>query len=144
MADRIFAGALLLVIVGYAFIAFTIIQAPFQYDPLGPETWPQILGVLAGLCCLFILARPDVNRFPATLRTVWRLAAVIVLLSAYAWAFERLGFILATTAFCTLFAAFLGARWPFAAAFGTVTGVVGYFLCTRLLELNLPEGMLPV
>ncbi|MEM7490074.1 MAG: tripartite tricarboxylate transporter TctB family protein [Pseudomonadota bacterium] len=143
MADRIFAGALLLVIVAYAAIAFVVIEAPFQYDPLGPETWPQILGVLGALCCLFILWRPDVDRFPANLATVGRLAAVIVLLSVYAWTFERLGFVLATFGFCTLFAAFLGARWHLAAAFGAVTGPVGYVLCTRLLELNLPEGVLP-
>ena len=39
MADRIFAGLLLLVTLAYGFIAFTIIKAPFQYDPLGPESW---------------------------------------------------------------------------------------------------------
>ncbi|MEN3794882.1 tripartite tricarboxylate transporter TctB family protein, partial [Fulvimarina sp. MAC3] len=63
MADRIFAGALFLVALAYTYIAFFILQAPFQYDPLGPESWPQILGVVALLCLAYVFIRPDKDRF---------------------------------------------------------------------------------
>ncbi len=141
MVDRLFAGALLLVAIGYTFIAFTAIKAPFQYDPLGPESWPRLLGVAAILCSGYLVAKPDVAGFGLTLPTWGRLAILVVLLFGYAQFYEPAGFILSTFAFCTLLAFMLGARVLPAIGFGAVTGVVGFFLCTEILELNLPDGV---
>ncbi|MCE7027749.1 tripartite tricarboxylate transporter TctB family protein [Jiella avicenniae] len=144
MADRIFAGVLLLVAIGYTVIAFTVIHAPFQYDPLGPESWPRILGVVAIPCILFVLAKPDVARLGLPGKTWRRLAALIVMLFAYAYLFQPLGFILATFAFCMALSLMLGARLVPALAFSAGIGIVGYFLCTKLLDLNLPAGVLTI
>lgn len=141
MVDRLFAGVLLLVAIGYTYIAFTAIKAPFQYDPLGPESWPQLLGIAAILCAGYLVAKPDVARFGLALPTWARLAVLIVLLFGYAYLFQPAGFILATFAFCTLLSVMLGSRILPALAFGASTGVVGFFLCTRILELNLPAGV---
>lgn len=100
MADRIFGCITLAIVLGYGFIAFTIIEAPFQYDPLGPESWPQILAVFAGLCCIYIILLPDGGGFKVLGTTLVRIAVLIVLLSGYAYLFEPLGFILSTTLFC--------------------------------------------
>ncbi len=143
MADRIFAGALLLVVIGYGIIAFVAIKAPFQYDPLGPESWPRILAVVAVLCLLPILARPDVSRLATTAPTWARLAAMLVLLVIYAEIFQRTGFVIATFAFCLVVARMLGAPLWRSAAFGLAIGVLGYLLCAGLLGLNLPAGLLP-
>ena len=59
MIDRIFSALMLALALAYVYIAFAIIKAPFQYDPLGPESWPQILSVYAALCCLYLLFKPD-------------------------------------------------------------------------------------
>lgn len=140
MADRIFAAVLLAVTIGYAVIAFTVIRAPFQYDPLGPESWPQILSIVAILCLLGILWKPDTDTLDVT-RAVWfRLGAAVVMLLAYGRLYEPLGFVLSTIVFGTIMALMLGApRWR-ALAFGVAAGILGWLLCVTLMDLNLPEG----
>jgi putative tricarboxylic transport membrane protein len=142
MADRIFASIALVVTVVYGYIAFTVIKAPFQYDPLGPETWPQILSIVAGISALIIFLHPTTLSINLNRMVGGRIAVVIVLLSAYTASFESLGFIIATILFCTLFSIVLGAQKIKAVYFGIATGVVGYGLCSGLLDLNLPAGLL--
>ncbi|KGJ03544.1 putative tricarboxylic transport membrane protein [Paracoccus halophilus] len=142
MADRIFAGVLLLVTLAYAFIAFTAIQAPFQYDPLGPESWPRLLSVVAIGCILGILWRPDNDSLDVARTTWFRLAAILVLLVAYAELFEPLGFIISTFLFSAVVSAMLGARPARALLFGAAAGLLGYVVCVMLLDLNLPGGFL--
>lgn len=140
MADRIFAGILLVVTLAYGVIAFTAISAPFQYDPLGPESWPQILSVVAVLCILKILWKPDTERMGVARNTWFRLVAMVVLLLIYAELYEFLGFIIATILFGTVVSLMLGAQAWRASAFGICAGVFGYLLCVTLLDLNLPSG----
>ena len=141
MADRIFNGLLLVVAILYAWIAFTAISAPFQYDPLGPESWPRILSVLAALCALWIVIRPDVQSLDVAGGTWARLGALLVLLALYAWAFQPLGFILATFGFCLGLSLMLGARPLPSIVFALITGFVGYVVAVNLLDLNLPPGV---
>jgi putative tricarboxylic transport membrane protein len=142
MADRIFGILILTVSVIYGIIAFTVIKAPFQYDPLGPESWPRILSVCAALCCLFIIASPDKSKFGLEFHTFVRVVVVVVMLCGYAYFFEPAGFIVSTTVFCAVFSRMFGARNWEAALFGTASGVLGYLLCVILLDLNLPKGLL--
>ena len=142
MADRIFAGVLLLVAIGYTIIAFTLIHAPFQYDPLGPESWPRILGIVAIGCLVPLIGRPDVARLGLPAGTWARLAALVVMLFGYAFLFQPLGFVIATFLFCTALSVMLGATVVSALVFGAATGVLGYLLCTTVLDLNLPAGVL--
>lgn len=142
MADRIFAGIAFVVVLAYGIIAFTVIKAPFQYDPLGPESWPQILAVASGACCLFILARPETVTFALSGHILLRLGIVVAVLAAYAYLFELLGFILSTTLFCAAMAVILGGGPLRALLFGAVTGPVGYLVGSELLGLNLPDGIL--
>lgn len=142
MADRIFAGVLLLLALGYTIIAFVAIKAPFQYDPVGPEGWPRLLGVTALVCAGYLVLHPTVASLEVTRSTAGRLALVVVLLLAYAAAFEPLGFIVSTWLFCAVLAAILGASPARAFAFGAASGVLGYLVFTFLLGLNLPSGLL--
>lgn len=142
MVDRIFAGVLLIVTLAYSVIAFTVIKAPFQYDPLGPESWPQILSLVAIACLLVILWKPDATEMGVASKTWFRLAATVVMLGAYAELYEPLGFILSTILFGTALSAMLGAGIVRSLVFGVSAGVAGYLLCATLLDLNLPEGEL--
>ncbi|WP_439528607.1 tripartite tricarboxylate transporter TctB family protein [Pannonibacter sp.] len=142
MADRIFAGVLLLVALGYTYIAFTVIKAPFQYDPVGPEGWPRLLGLVAIICAGFIVIRPEIPNLNLTRATLLRLAVLVALLFGYAAAYEPVGFILSTWAFCTVLSLFLGATPSRAVVFGAASGILGYAMCTVLLNLNLPAGIL--
>ncbi len=143
MADRFFAACLLLVTLGYAALAFFVIEAPFQYDPLGPESWPRILGAVMLVCLVLVLVRPDIDHFDVDRPSWMRLAAVLALLVAYAALFEPLGFIISTALFSLAVSRLLGAGWLPAAAFGVGMGVGGYLICVGLLGLNLPAGPLP-
>lgn len=142
MADRLFASLMLACAIAYTVIAFTVIKAPFQYDPLGPESWPRILGVLSIICAIYIFMRPDVAAMKVTKRTWIRLASLVVMLLAYSWAFQPAGFVIATFVFCAALSLMLGARWPASLTFGATTGVLGYVVATVLLDLNLPAGLL--
>lgn len=142
MVDRIFAGVLLIVTLAYAVIAFTAISAPFQYDPLGPESWPQILSIVAIACLLVILWKPDATKMDMTRKAWFRLAATVIMLAAYAELYEPLGFILSTILFGTSLCAMLGAGLVRSLVFGVTAGVAGYLLCVSLLDLNLPDGEL--
>ncbi len=141
MADRIFGSISLAISIVYGFIAFAIIKAPFQYDPLGPESWPEILSVVAGLCWVYIIIRPDQYKFKSPgNHTLVRIGVIVALLSAYAYLFEPLGFILSTALFCGVLSRLLGANNLQAGLFGIASGVLGYGLCAGLLDLNLPLG----
>ncbi|MBK5933141.1 putative tricarboxylic transport membrane protein [Rhodovulum imhoffii] len=140
MADRIFAGVLLIVTLAYAAIAFTTISAPFQYDPLGPESWPQILSLVAIACLLVIVWKPDAIELGVAGRTWLRLGATVIMLCAYAELYEPLGFVLATILFGGALSAMLGAGGVRPVIFGVAAGGLGYLLCVTLLDLNLPEG----
>ena len=143
MADRIFGCIALAIALVYGFIAFTVIKAPFQYDPLGPETWPRILSVVAGLCSVYIIIRPDHYKFRSLGgNTLIRIGFIVLLLTGYAYLFEPLGFILSTALFCGVLSNLLGASRLQAGLFGVASGVLGYGLCAGLLDLNLPFGAL--
>ena len=142
MSERLFLGAILLLSAVYLVIAWTSISAPIQYDPLGPETWPILLSIVMLAACGLRLARPVGARLQVTRATLTRLAAMLVLLILYATLFEALGFVLTTWAFVAASVLLLGGKPVRALIAGLVTGVAGYLLFTRLLDLNLPGGVL--
>ncbi|TPE52459.1 tripartite tricarboxylate transporter TctB family protein [Amaricoccus solimangrovi] len=143
MPDRIFAAALAVVTLIYGALAFFVISAPFQYDPLGPEAWPRLLSVAMLLCLIGLLWRPATRDFDVDGPSWARLALVLALLVGYAVLFQPLGFILSTALFAAITSRLLGAAWPRAALFGVLIGAGGYLLCVGLLDLNLPAGPLP-
>lgn len=141
MADRIFAAITLLVVMAYGWVAFMMIKAPFQYDPLGPESWPRILSIAAGLCCLWIIVKPTVNAFDITRHTLVRVSLMTLFLVGYAYLFEHAGFIISTALYCGASARLLGGTIKQAVIFGLATSLIGYFVSVKLLELNLPAGI---
>ncbi len=101
-----------------------------------------MLGIVAIICAGLIVARPEIPKLNLTHTTLLRLGALVALLFAYAAAYEPVGFILSTWAFCTALSLFLGATWGKAVVFGAASGILGYAICTVLLDLNLPAGIL--
>lgn len=143
MPDRIFAACLFVITLSYGAIALFVLKAPFQYDPLGPESWPRILAAVMLICLVLLFRRPDRGDFAVSRETWIHLATILALLIAYALLFEPLGFIIATALFAAIASRMLGAPWKHAAVFGVGMGVGGYLLCAGLLDLNLPAGPLP-
>ena len=57
-SDRIFGLVALFVALGYIASA-TQIQTSFLADPVGPKAFPIMIGVVAALCGLLMIVRPD-------------------------------------------------------------------------------------
>jgi len=95
VSDRIFG--LLAVVVALAYIASaTQIQTSFLMDPVGPKTFPMIVGGVAAVCALLVIIKPDDEPHWPALRTFGSLALAALTLVAYAYSLKPLGFLLPT------------------------------------------------
>lgn len=143
MSDRLFGGILLVVAVIFAWMA-TGFDAGLMADPLGPQTFPIIIGVVMAIGCLYALIKPDPEPdWPAAGRWV-EMAIAIVVLILYAVLLEELGFIVATALAVWVLSWRLGNQPGHAAAAGVVVAVVLFGLFDEVLGLPLPLGILKV
>ncbi|OUS07392.1 tricarboxylic transporter [Rhodobacterales bacterium 52_120_T64] len=95
-SDRIFG--LVMAIVALAYIASaTQIQTSFLSDPVGPKTFPIIVGVVCAISAIFMVLKPDPEPDWPTLRTFGAIIIAVLVLIAYAYALKPLGFLLPTT-----------------------------------------------
>ena len=141
MGDRLFGG-ICLALAGFYIWQATQIQVSFITDPVGPKTFPIIIGLLLGISSLVILIKPDpAPHWPALGRLV-EIGVAVAVLIAYAYALPQIGFIIATA----LAAAFLG--WRLGAtplqsvASGVATSIAIYIVFHLILGLTLAEGPL--
>ncbi|MCS3602236.1 MULTISPECIES: tripartite tricarboxylate transporter TctB family protein [Buttiauxella] len=140
MSDRIFAGIWIVLCIGGLFVGWQI-QSEYSYEPVGPRPFPMaILGLMLMCAVLLILRHPDVVEWPHR-RTLQRLLIMIISLAIYAWAFEWLGFPLATTLLTASFGMLFGATIPAALISGVVMGGVLFYSFDRLLDVTLPLGV---
>ncbi len=139
MYDRIFAGVLL-VLSGLVAWAATQLQVPFQYEPLGPKAFPLILFALMAISAIWLAFKPDAGRWQMERAVLIRIIQALVILFAYAWMYDRLGFIIATTIVGGVFSWMFGEKPLRAGAYALVLSVCSYFLLTTLLQLNVPAG----
>ncbi|MCA8879256.1 MAG: tripartite tricarboxylate transporter TctB family protein [Rhodobacteraceae bacterium] len=143
MGDRLFGG------IGLALAAFyvwqaTTIQVSFISDPVGPKTFPIIIGALMALASLAIIVRPDPRPdWPAAGRLA-ELGAAVLVMVAYAYSLPVIGFVPATV----LAAAYLSWRLGTAPITALISGVgtaVGIYVIFHLiLGLTLAEGPLGI
>lgn len=94
-SDRIFGLIVTLVALAYAASA-TQIQTSFLTDPVGPKTFPILVGAVAALSGMFVVFRPDPDPEWPTLPTLGALALAIGVLVAYAYTLRPLGFLIPT------------------------------------------------
>ena len=94
-SDRIFG--LVVLAVALAFIASALqIETSFLSDPVGPKTFPILIGSVAAISAVFMILRPDADPQWPVLRTFGTLAAATITLVLYAFALKPLGFLLPT------------------------------------------------
>lgn len=142
MMERVFLVAVMMLSAGYFGVAYYLIEARIQYDPLGPETWPIILGLLTFIAAGIRLFLPVGAHFDLSRAAGGRIASVFVFLVLYAATFEHLGFVVSTWLFCSATTWALGTRPLPSIVFGGAIGFGVYGLFTRLLDLSLPAGPL--
>jgi putative tricarboxylic transport membrane protein len=70
-----------------------------------------------------------------------RVAGLFAVVLAYAYLFDKIGFIVSTALMTVPLARFFGAHWRQALASGTGLAVALYLLFDRLLDVALPTGL---
>ncbi|WP_323772389.1 tripartite tricarboxylate transporter TctB family protein [Antarctobacter sp.] len=126
VSDRIFGAVVTLVALAYIASA-TQIQTSFLADPVGPRTFPFIVGGVAAFCGLIVVLRPDEDPEWPVLGTLGALLVAVVVLVAYAYALKPLGFLLPTAITAAILSYQISPR-PRAAALAGVGLSVGLFI----------------
>jgi putative tricarboxylic transport membrane protein len=140
-SDRLL-GAICL-IVGVALIWGAMrIETGLIVDPLGPRSFPAIIGGVLALAALFVLLRPDPEPAWPRLQRWLEIAAAVIILTGYALALEPLGFVIATAIASALLSWRLGSspHWALAAGIGISLGIYAVF--HLLLGISLARGPL--
>ncbi|MDE9450370.1 tripartite tricarboxylate transporter TctB family protein [Aliiroseovarius sp. Z3] len=94
-SDRIFGAVVTLVALAYVASAMQI-QTSFMADPVGPKTFPILVGSVAALCGIIVALKPDPDPDWPVLATFGSLALAVVVLVGYAYALKPLGFLIPT------------------------------------------------
>jgi len=141
MSDRIFGFLMLLLAAAYTWTARGF-DPGFMSDPLGPSTFPYLLGGVMAVTALYLLLRPDAPAHWPDPRHLLQMLLVVAVLLAYAGLLEWLGFIIATIVTVTVLGWRLGASLKIAVLTGIGVSLAVYGLFDMLLELPLPAGLL--
>lgn len=94
-SDRIFG--LVATLVALAYIASAMqIETSFLSDPVGPKSFPILIGVIGAICGVYMVFKPDSEPNWPVLRTFGAIAVAILVLVMYAFSLVPLGFIIPT------------------------------------------------
>ncbi len=93
--DRIFGVVVILAALAYIASAFQL-QTSFLSDPMGSKAFPIGLGVVAVLCGLVMVLKPDEEvEWPGP-AALFKIAISVVVMIAYAYALKPFGFLIPT------------------------------------------------
>ncbi len=137
--DRIFAGLLLVLAIGFGAMALAM-HVPFAYDPLGPTAFPLILSGALGVMSITLMLRPAAGTGLPGGRVGAQLVGVLVVLIAYAALFARAGYLASTVVAMIVLARIFGATWIKAIVSGVLLTAVSYLLFVQALGIVLPVG----
>ena len=139
MSDRVF-GAIGIAVAAFFIWQATLIQESFISDPVGPKTFPIIIGAVLGLSSLVFLLMPDERPdWPAAGRLIEIFMAAVVMV-AYALALPEVGFVAATSLAGAYLSWRLGAGWIAAIIAGVVMAVGIFVIFRMILGLSLAVG----
>jgi putative tricarboxylic transport membrane protein len=140
-SDRILGAACLALAAAFVWGASGI-ETGFIVDPLGPRTFPIIIGSLLAIASAYVLLRPDPEpEWPVRGKALEIVGAVIVLVG-YALALEPVGFVIATAVAAALLSWRLGSRPVWAAVSGLGISLGIYVVFHLVLGLSLAKGPL--
>jgi putative tricarboxylic transport membrane protein len=141
MNDRILGIAALALAVFMTAAGWSI-EAPFAYEPVGPRAFPLLLALIIGLCGLRLVYKGGhaVERNPAGANG--RIALMVVFVTVYAFLFQWLGFIVATSLMTIFVGRLFGGSWLKCAIGGVVMSIFFFVLFDKVLDVVLPGGLL--
>ena len=128
-SDRIFGLIVTLVALAYAASA-TQIQTSFLTDPVGPKTFPILVGAVAAFCGMIVVFRPDPDPEWPKVRTLGALLLAVGVLVAYAYALRPLGFLIPTAVAASILSYQISPR-PIPAALSGIGLAIGLFVIFR-------------
>ena len=137
MSERVFL--IFLFACGAVYLYFGLkIEVPFAYEPLGPRTFPVLLG-----CCLATLSVLALVIYPmSTIPLKGRVAKLALAVLFYLLTFQLLGFMLATTISTYIIARLVGSSWMQGLLTGLILAIAFYGIFHFLLGVPLPLGSL--
>ena len=142
-SDRVFGLVMALLALAYIAAAREI-QTSFLMDPVGPKTFPMIIGAIGALASMFLVFRPDPEPEWPGLRTIGALAMAVGVLVLYAYSLKPMGFLIPTALASGLLSYQISPR-PKRAAIAGICLSAGLFLIFRYaLGLGLvpfPRGL---
>lgn len=148
LADRIIFVCVL-VLAGVYFWATAQIPSLEIGDPLGPKVFPRLLGILLLIAAVMLLLEmrcgtPQPEAGEGGRGHYGVIAAVVVWTFLYFITFERIGFIIGTAVYLlALMAYFHRGNWRTNVLTSVLFALGSYLLFSRLLDVNLPRGVLP-
>lgn len=118
------------------------IAAPFAYEPVGPRAFPLLVAAIIGLCGLWLVYKGGhtVEGNPAGANG--RIALMMAFTVAYAFLFQWLGFVIATSLMTVFVGRLFGGGWVKCAIGGVVMSVLFFLLFDKVLDVVLPGGLL--
>lgn len=141
MNDRIL-GVATLGLAAFMTAAGWGIEAPFAYEPVGPRAFPLLLALIIGLCGLWLVYKGghQVEANPPGANA--RIALMMGFAVAYAFLFQWLGLVIATTLMTMCVGRLFGGGWIKCAIGGVVMSVLFFLLFDKVLDVVLPTGLL--
>jgi putative tricarboxylic transport membrane protein len=141
MSDRLLGALALLLAIAFIVGALEI-QTGLMLDPLGPKTFPVIIGVLLAVSSIYLIVKPDPRPdWPAAGRLL-EIGFAIVVMIAYALLLDRLGFVVATAIAVFVLSWRLGSKPAPAVLTGIGVSVLIYVVFHLILGLSLARGPL--
>ncbi|MDX1755289.1 MAG: tripartite tricarboxylate transporter TctB family protein [Marinobacter sp.] len=140
--DRILGLFLLVLAVAYGWAAQQWPEPFGGAETVGPETFPTLLAIVLAVSSLYLMVKPDPDAAWPLGRTAGELVLAVVILVAYAFVMEPLGFVAATTLAVGTLAWRMGARPLPAFLTGVSAAVVVFVIFNYGLSLSLPAGPL--
>lgn len=137
MSERFFI--LFLFICGAVYLYFGLkIEVSFAYEPLGPRSFP----VLLGSCLLILCILTSLFHEMSTLQLKGSMFKLVLAVLFYLITFQLLGFMLATTISTYAIARLVGSSWMQGLLTGLVLAIFFYGIFHFLLGVPLPLGSL--
>ena len=149
------------VVLSFALIVFCLIclvnlifgmGTMVEYDPMGPIAWPAVLIVLLLVMLTANIVLAFRKKAAAAEGGAWswpgiravlthKLTISIVLLFAYAFLLDNIGFLFSTPLFILAYTTLLGQKsWKVRIIAAFAATIVLYLLFSRLLQVPLPRG----
>lgn len=135
--DRVFGAVVMVGAAAYVAGAFTIRES-FLQDPVGPRTFPILIGGVAFLCGAVMALRPDPEPGWPRAATLGRLVVATIIVVAFAYTLKPLGFVIPGAVASGALAYMITPRAGAAALTGICLSVGLFLLFRYVLGLSLP------